>query len=207
MAEQAKCCWITGVGDRILDYFCLALIGSILGLSVLISVLAVKSLGYWERFYFQNEMLSCPAFALFITLLLATLIPYTNSSVYWSLYMTANQQTVLTKLSCWKYYGHSVYGIWELENPCTGHCTFEGLIILFLMSKVRKTSMCLLSSVVYWRLTTDEQCSSVSHRLSIYLWRLAFVGRSANIQKLESQLQNSIVFLRANVWFKEVIFT
>ena len=38
VAEQAKCCWITGVGDRILDSFCLALIGSILSLSVLIRV-------------------------------------------------------------------------------------------------------------------------------------------------------------------------
>lgn len=31
-------CWITGVGDRILDYFCLSLIGSMLTLSELISL-------------------------------------------------------------------------------------------------------------------------------------------------------------------------
>lgn len=49
------------------------------------------------------------------------------------------------------------FGSWE--NPCIGHCTFKGLIILFLMSQGEEDiNVFLLSSAVYWRLTTDEQC-------------------------------------------------
>lgn len=63
LTEQAKCCWVTGVADRILDSFCLVLIGSILNLSLLIRSRRKKArpLG---RFYFQNKMAPSAVFSM-----------------------------------------------------------------------------------------------------------------------------------------------
>lgn len=104
---KSKCCWITGVGDRKLDSFCVALIGSILSLSVLISVWVVKSMGYWERFIFRIKI-SGICTAHFSYLLLAY---HSSLSMYQSWYENFIK-LFLTRLRRHKY-GHSLYGIWE----------------------------------------------------------------------------------------------